>query len=536
MPESQVSNAKAHQIQNELSAEFKKTKVWPSARLVVFPRTFAVGTDTKSYATLSVDRGDYQDSQEPVDRTLSPWDQARIPANTDWAYVGKKQLEPGPAHVGVRGKCLVFTAGYHALVCHLGLEGNITPMDIEDFNLIVSECVPGPNKDPKKAAQMRSFVLPAKFREAAARSQDETTITVLGALLTALKAYVISDFNRITRLHVVSSARTFTKEDIAPRSSMWIERLWSMFPSGPDWVYELPEALANLDKWRVNVIKQSTADCIVDVLVTAHGPGGGIGKHLACDLLHQIGVLPDTSAFDLCSIPGMYNRLRAHLPVFMATWVSPKFLKACAGRTNSRNALAFNTTSNRNFLESYVDVYRRTKVRVPRDLYNLHLSLGNFDPTHIYGTPYLKPFELLTKEWKDMPVRCFSAPGSRRYHIILAQVPQGYPIRSEITNFSDVTNAGFSTTLGVASFKEPMQNKPDLHVAKALVRRGRPVKIHTGQVGRPRKELTLPKIKIMEREPRSKSVRKRSNQENEEPFGTGMGDDGLRRSKRLRLN
>lgn len=79
---------------------------------MVFPRTFAVGTEDKSYSTLSVDRGDYQESQEPIARTLSPWDEARIPDDAEWAYVAKQELEPGPVHVGVRGKCLVFTAGY----------------------------------------------------------------------------------------------------------------------------------------------------------------------------------------------------------------------------------------------------------------------------------------------------------------------------------------------------------------------------------------------------------------------------------------
>jgi hypothetical protein len=43
--------------------------------------------------------------------------------------------------------------------------------------------------------------------------------------------------------------------------------------------------------------------------------------------------------------------------------------------------------------------------------------------------------------------------------------------------FTDVSNAGFATTLGVASFHEQMNNKIDLEVAKTLVRRGRPKKV-----------------------------------------------------------
>ncbi|KAJ7463135.1 hypothetical protein B0H11DRAFT_2241111 [Mycena galericulata] len=34
------------------------------------------------------------------------------------------------------------------------------------------------------------------------------------------------------------------------RMNIWNERLWKEFPSGPDWVYELDDALAYLDRWR----------------------------------------------------------------------------------------------------------------------------------------------------------------------------------------------------------------------------------------------------------------------------------------------
>lgn len=93
-------------------------------------------------------------------------------------------------------------------------------MSLTDFELLVSECVPGPNPDPKKAEQMRCFVLPNKFWEPTARSQEDLTVTVLGAIVTAHKAYVISDYNRITRLHVVISSQKFTKQDILPKSAV----------------------------------------------------------------------------------------------------------------------------------------------------------------------------------------------------------------------------------------------------------------------------------------------------------------------------
>lgn len=158
-----------------------------------------------------------------------------------------------------------------------------------------------------------------------------------------------------------------------------------MFSGSPDWVYDLEDALANLDNWRQTVLKKKTKTCIVDVLADNKGPGGGIGKHLACDFLYQVAIHPDTPCFFLCSNNELYDRVRAHLPVFMMTWVSEKFLKACGGRTNSLNPFAFNTTSNRNFLSGFVDMYRRTMARVPREIYNLHLSMGHFDPHHVIG-------------------------------------------------------------------------------------------------------------------------------------------------------
>lgn len=106
------------------------------------------------------------------------------------------------------------------------------------------------------------------------------------------------------------------------------------------------------------------------------------------------------------------------------------------------------------------------------------------------GTKYLKEFVPLTVEWKEVEVRCLEASQGNRYHIISAQVPKGWSVRAEVSvlnyialnthissqdrTFTDVSNAGWSTTLGVASFREPMQNKADLDLAKSFVHRGRP--------------------------------------------------------------
>ncbi|KAJ7186389.1 hypothetical protein C8R46DRAFT_1024465 [Mycena filopes] len=371
--------------------------------------------------------------------------------------------------------------------------------------------------------------------------QETATINVFAAIVTEERAFVVTDCNRLTRLHIVSSSRKFVAEDIAVGSSLWQGRLWHGFTGAPDWALECDDALKYLDQWRQEILGprgRKKYSSILDVLIDADGPGGGIGKHLGNDFLFEIAIHPETPCVDICNDDKLYNRVRGHLPVFMAQWISPKFLKACGGRTNSLNPFAFNTTSHRNFLACYVSVYRRQFVRVKRDLYNFYLQDGLFDPDHIIGTPYLKPVTLTTLEWKEVEVRCFRAKSTNRYHIILAQVPPGWNAYLEDFDFEDVSNAGFATTLGVASFREPVQNKPDLELAKTLVRRGRPPKVRTGLPGRPRNSVTtLSRIHELEAEcrvPKRKRTRK-ENKENEEPLGSEIPDDGPRRSKRLKV-
>ncbi|KAJ7726999.1 hypothetical protein DFH07DRAFT_945938 [Mycena maculata] len=503
MPEAQVSHVKAHQIRNNLLDEHKGSGFYPEGHLEFFP----------------LDCWDYDNSQEPTDREVHPFDSRRIPLGADWAYLVEKKLEDGPVYIAVRGKCIVMCAGYHALVCHFGLEGNLTPMSLDDFRLLTRACVPGPNEDPDKAEIMRSFVLPKKFKNHAARKEKKlATVNVMAAVVTEEQAFVVSDFNRLTRLYVA-----------------WREHFWTIYPGGPDWVIELDAALEFLDQWRVKVLQQETYAAIVDILITADGPGGGIGKHLACDLLYQVAIHPDTPSFFLCSHSVLFNCLRGHLPTFMKTWVSPKFLELCGGRTNSLNPFAFNTKSDHNFMSGYIDVYRRNMVRVERELYNLYLSNGYFDSEHIIGTPYLKPFTPITTKWKDVEVQSFDAPGSKRYHIFKALAPQGWTVRTEKRNFADVTNAGFATTLGVASFKEPMFNKVDLRRVKVQLQPGRPATIKTGLVGRPRKALTCQMIDRLEHQPRVAHKRSRNRlEEQENELGSEITEDGPRRSKRIK--
>jgi hypothetical protein len=166
----------------------------------------------------------------------------------------------------------------------------------------------------------------------------------------------------------------------------WMTRLWTKFPGGPDWVYERKSALAYLDRWQETVIAENDWTPIIVILTMANGPAGGVGKQLANDLLYELAIHPDMPSIELCSSPELYGALRSHLPTFMDTWVSPEFLKRCAGQPNSLNPFLFHVNSDRNFISSFVKVYRKREARVPETLYNLYQSRGLFDPDHIIGS------------------------------------------------------------------------------------------------------------------------------------------------------
>ncbi|KAJ7662790.1 hypothetical protein DFH06DRAFT_1042758 [Mycena polygramma] len=534
MPESQVSNFLAHQAMKALRTDFKKSGVWPVGRLVLFPRTFAMGTDVKSYQTISVDSGDYDVRLEPRRNwhQINAFDAQRVPAAAPWKYLVDRPLLSGDVFVKVRGKCIAISCGYHALVCHMSLEGNLRTMSRADFDALVSVCVPGSNKDKQKALKMRSFQVPERFIEPGSHEKG-LTVNIMAAVVTTKRAIVLMDYSRMSRVHIVSMSRKFTKEDLTPGSEVW-PRLWEKFPGGPDWVVELEEALAFLELWRQGVIANEDATPIIDVLTTADGPGGGIGKQLANDVLFEVAIHPDMPSFELCTDEEQYGRFKAHLPVFMSTWVSPKFLELCGGTPNSSNPLAFNSKSDQNFLRGYVRTYRRKEVRVHADLYNLYASLGYLDPTHAIGTPYTRQHEPIAQKFKELKVRKYLNGQVNRYHIIAAAVPAHWVRHPEDSSFGDVTNAGYLTTLGCASFREPMHNKIDLNKAKALVRPGRPPKIRTGQPGRPRNAITTKKLQAISDIPRKRFRTDKKELDKENEVAESQVADGPRRSKRRR--
>ncbi|KAJ7270160.1 hypothetical protein B0H12DRAFT_1310880, partial [Mycena haematopus] len=475
-------------------------------KIQLFPRTFAEGTAVKPYQTLSVDPGDYSTCLEPSTVVVNKYDAKRIPKNAPWGYLIQQELKSGPAHVAVRGKCLAITAGHHALICHFDLEGNLRPMKRTDFDSIVAECVKGNNPDPSKAERLRSFILPTKFVEPAARQNKKVhKINIMAAIVMDDDVFIITDFSRMTRLHVVSCARILDDKDLQPDSVLWNTRLWRQFGGGPDWIVEQGAAFAFLDTWRERVLSQNVHTAIIDALLELAGPGAGIGQHLANDFLFGIGFHPDTPSSLICSSNHLFSELKNHFPIFMETWTSPQYLKRCAGRPNSKNPFIFNYVSDTNFLRHYVRVYRKLEVRMDAKLYDMYQSRGLFDPLHTIGTPYHGKWTPTNKKYKIVEVRMFEGSKSNRYHVIRATPPAIWNACTEPVPFKDVTNMGFTTTLGPASFYEPMQNKLDIRQMNAIRvgKRGQPRKEKTGKPGRPRKALTQAVINRTQAIPRT---------------------------------
>ncbi|KAJ6544913.1 hypothetical protein B0H10DRAFT_1836644 [Mycena sp. CBHHK59/15] len=431
-------------------------------RLVIFPRVFAEGTKTKPYSSITVDTTDLPAhlSQRDPSYHAHPGDLARVPAKADWRYLVECEHQPGPVHIAFRGKTIAFTVGVHILVLHFGLEASMRIITLQDFNEIVSNCVPGPNKNRAKANRLRSFPLPQRFIVPGS-AQTDRYINIFAAIIMGDHAIIFSDFSRLMRMHVISGPCVFTRNEIEPGS---------LFPSGPDWVCERPAAIRYMHTWCQSVLENDICTPMIDVLTEVDGPGAGIGQHLANDLLFLLAIHPDTPAIELCVDAALYDRLADFLPVFMAHWFSPEFLKRCGGRVNSTNPFAFNSTSDSNFRLHEVHVFRKAKARVEANLFNLYQSQGFLDPEHVIGVP----FNLYTQQSTLLPVR-HHRNGTNRYHIFQAQVPPYWRQNDGDAAIADIADTGYTTTVGVASFREVLSNKinPE-HALKTCLRPGRP--------------------------------------------------------------
>ncbi|KAF7372546.1 hypothetical protein MVEN_00117000 [Mycena venus] len=393
--------------------------------------------------------------------------------NQVWKYLVDREQPCGPIHMTFRGKSLAITVGKHILVVHFGLEGFMHLLPRRDYEEIVSQCQPGPNSNRAKAKRLRTFPLPPRFTTPGS-AESARTINILAAIEMDEHAIIVSDFRRLTRLHVISSTRIFDSSDLIVNSELWNTSLWSAFPSGPDWMKETVVALEYMDRWRTSVINSDNNTPIFDCLLETTGPAAGVGAHLANDILFFLAIHPDTPANVLCRDAIMYQSMRDFFPPFMAQWISDDFKKRCGGSANSSNPLDFSYTSDTNFIASRVHVFRKAEARVGADLYDRYQSLGLLDENHTIGDVYSKLWNHLPVSYKAVRV---IHDGKKRYHVICAKTPSTWRQSKGYIPFADIASSGYQTTVGVVSFREVLSNKINLDESLQKLRPGRPKKV-----------------------------------------------------------
>ncbi|KAJ2981406.1 hypothetical protein NUW54_g10877 [Trametes sanguinea] len=474
-----------------------------SARLVLFPRVFATGTKQKDYITCSVDTRecfDYREELEPADCGVSPnsFDAAKARGKPYAKYL--KPLSQGELVVKARGKEIIFAAGYHAVRVHFGLEGTMVIMPTQAFNKMIQNDCPGSNKDPGKAAQMRSFIVPDELTVKGARNTDgrKQTMAVFAALVGQEDTLVMVDHNRLLRIHIMSLARPWDEQDLTPESEV----------STPVLAVE-----AHLDIFN------------------------GYGQHTSHDLLHTLGLWPGMPASELCADEEMFIRFKSSLHTYAAQYTSTTYRRRCLSLPNRLSPLEYNYKSDDNYHKLYLKVFRKSVVRMTREEYNGFAKAGLFDSSHVIGEPYqFSEQDLIDVAYREVPVYQYVQSNKTKepiYTVIVAKPPlhwkySGDGVQKMIA--PDARSAGFSTTIGPASFHMYKNNQYRWD-------------IHTGKAGRPPRAVPLVNT-LRQRASRGQSAAARAkdaqaimeeDQDLKNMTETGMGDS-QRPFKRRRIS
>ncbi|KAI0074764.1 hypothetical protein K474DRAFT_1647578 [Panus rudis PR-1116 ss-1] len=530
MPEGDVISAIHHMMHRHIMQYHRKHKQPMQAHLVLYPRAFTIGTKEKSYVTCTAKRQGYNEALEPCpeDFTVNKWDmqkaegdERRWKKRKDKAkYEGRsyayllKPLSSGELIVNARGKELFIACGYHGVRIHLGLEATILPLPRDVYDQIVATDIPGPNDDKKKAEQMRSFPIPSEFYVPNSQDSNDRSINIFAAFVSEENAFVVVDFARLVRLHVISLARQWLPDDVHTNSPMWT-LLWDD-AHGPDWVSERDSAIDRLTQWRSEVLERYKekgpsvgAAGLVHILCNRQDVFNGFGQHLANDLLYKLAWWPGIPAWVVCQSDSLFAALQQELVTMAAEFRTKKYYKLVCGSVNDANPLVFHDISHIRYVGQYVLVYRKAVVHVPVDLYREYLYAGLLDENHTIGEPYdvpedseeLKSLENCTK-WTRAEVRQFAHGSHKFYSIIKAKRPADWTWQGVLTGQAgdeiDIRSPSrcYQTTLGISQFRTQVQNRVDIRKELAMTevsRGGRPKINRTGKQGRP--SISMPQAK-----------------------------------------
>lgn len=174
---------------------------------------------------------------------------------------------------------------------------------------------------------------------------------------------------------------------------LW-DKIWGQ-DRGFDWTYETSDAIAHLDRWRSTITSSATtrrrSPPIICSLLDDQSTFNGIGAHTAYDFLHTIAVHPACPANEICNNDIAYHTFKEGLVRFISQWSSDRFHRLVSGRLNSPNFLNYNEKSGKNYIQTYVLVYRKNKVKVSYQQWKQMHDLGLFDPLHVIGMSVLHP-------------------------------------------------------------------------------------------------------------------------------------------------
>lgn len=115
------------------------------------------------------------------------------------------------------------------------------------------------------------------------------------------------------------------------------------------------------------------------------GAFSGFGRHLANDFLHLVSIFPGMPSRFICETNEAFEPFATGVEGYLKSFTEPKFLKKVSSIPNSDNLFAFNDTSNTNYMQSYIHVFRRKAALVTRKAYIKYCEEGLLDPDHTIG-------------------------------------------------------------------------------------------------------------------------------------------------------
>jgi hypothetical protein len=111
----------------------------------------------------------------------------------------------------------------------------------------------------------------------------------------------------------------------------------------------------------------------------------GFGCHLATDFLYLQGIFPGAPERFVCEDDVRYQHFNHGIKEYMAIGKSHDFIARVCGECNSDNPFAYNYAAAQNYYSSYVKVFRKKWVQVPKQLYNYYVCNGLLDLEHTIG-------------------------------------------------------------------------------------------------------------------------------------------------------